>query len=54
MKHHLKNGEIDFCISSVPIEDPEIVWEPLMTEEIFLIVPLDTGWQDGTISISMK
>lgn len=39
MKHHLKNGEIDFCISSVPIEDPEIVWEPLMTEEIFLIVP---------------
>ncbi|MEK4873608.1 MULTISPECIES: LysR family transcriptional regulator [Bacillus] len=39
MKRHLKNGEIDFCISSVPIEDPEIIWQPLFTEEIFLIVP---------------
>ncbi|MFC7440471.1 LysR family transcriptional regulator [Laceyella putida] len=39
MKRQLKNMEIDFCISSVPIEGPEIVWEPLMTEEIFLIVP---------------
>jgi DNA-binding transcriptional LysR family regulator len=40
MKRKLENLEIDFCISSVPIEGSEIVWEPLMTEEIFLIVPL--------------
>jgi DNA-binding transcriptional LysR family regulator len=39
MKRQLADLEIDFCISSVPIEDPEIVWEPLMTEEIYLIVP---------------
>ncbi|BCB02602.1 LysR family transcriptional regulator [Bacillus sp. KH172YL63] len=40
MRTQLKNGEIDFCISSIPLEDDEdIVWEPLMTEEIFLIVP---------------
>lgn len=38
-KRQLKNGEIDFCISSIPLEDEDIVWEPLMTEEIFLIVP---------------
>jgi DNA-binding transcriptional LysR family regulator len=39
MKRQLEDAEIEFCISSVPIEGPEIVWEPLMTEEIFLIVP---------------
>ncbi|WP_201712746.1 LysR family transcriptional regulator [Rossellomorea arthrocnemi] len=40
MREQLKNGDVDFCISSVPIDDEEdIVWEPLMTEEIFLIVP---------------
>lgn len=39
MKRRIEDLEIDFCISSVPIEGPEIVWEPLMTEEIFLIVP---------------
>ncbi|UTE78700.1 LysR family transcriptional regulator [Rossellomorea sp. KS-H15a] len=40
MKEQLKNGEVDYCISSIPLEDDEdIVWEPLMTEEIFLIVP---------------
>ncbi len=31
--------EIDFCLSSVPVEGEEIVWEPLITEEIFLVVP---------------
>jgi DNA-binding transcriptional LysR family regulator len=40
MKRRLEDLEIDFCISSLPIEGSEIVWEPLMTEEIFLIVPL--------------
>ncbi|KFN03435.1 LysR family transcriptional regulator [Bacillus clarus] len=39
MKRQLDDMEIDFCISSIPIEGDEIVWEPLMTEEIFLVVP---------------
>lgn len=39
MKRQLENAEIDFCISSVPIEGEDIVWEPLMTEEIYLVVP---------------
>lgn len=39
MKSQLEKAEIDFCISSVPIEGTEIIWEPLMTEEIYLIVP---------------
>jgi DNA-binding transcriptional LysR family regulator len=39
MKQQLEKGEIDFCISSVPIEGEEIVWEPLITEEIYLVVP---------------
>ncbi|MGK0537467.1 LysR substrate-binding domain-containing protein, partial [Bacillus sp. 'calajunan'] len=39
MKRQLDNIEIDCCISSVPIEGEEIMWEPLITEEIFLVVP---------------
>jgi DNA-binding transcriptional LysR family regulator len=39
MKAELEQGSIDFCISSLPVEGDEIVWEPLMTEEICLIVP---------------
>lgn len=39
MKRQLEDMEIDFCISSVPIEGPEIIWEPLITEELFLVVP---------------
>ncbi|WHY66029.1 LysR family transcriptional regulator [Neobacillus sp. SuZ13] len=39
MKSQLEKAEIDFCISSVPIEGTDIVWEPLMTEEVYLIVP---------------
>ncbi len=38
MKHQLEQGEVDFCISSTPIQSPDIEWEPLFTEEIFLIV----------------
>jgi DNA-binding transcriptional LysR family regulator len=41
MKRLLEDAKIDYCISSVPIEGSDIVWEPLMTEEIFLIVPPD-------------
>jgi len=35
----LEKAEIDYCISSVPISGTEIVWEPLITEEIYLVVP---------------
>ena len=41
MKQLLIEGEIDYCISSVPIEGADIRWEPLITEEIYLIVPPD-------------
>jgi DNA-binding transcriptional LysR family regulator len=39
MKQQLENGEVDFSISSEPIEGPDIEWRPLITEEIFLVVP---------------
>ncbi|MCM3725457.1 LysR family transcriptional regulator [Neobacillus cucumis] len=39
MKSLLEKAEIDFCISSVEIEGSDIVWEPLMTEQIYLVVP---------------
>jgi DNA-binding transcriptional LysR family regulator len=39
MVRNLENGEIDLCISSVPIAGRDLVWQPLITEEIFLIVP---------------
>jgi DNA-binding transcriptional LysR family regulator len=39
MRRLLENGEIDLCISSIPIEGPYIEWSPLMTEEIFLLAP---------------
>ncbi|MFF2178701.1 LysR family transcriptional regulator [Lysinibacillus sp. NPDC058147] len=39
MKKMLMEGEVDYCISSIPIEGEDIRWEPLITEEIFLIVP---------------
>ncbi|MDN3018177.1 LysR family transcriptional regulator [Paenibacillus sp. BSR1-1] len=39
MKRQLEKAEIDFCISSMPMEGDELVWEPLITEEIYLIVP---------------
>jgi len=35
----LERGEIDLCISSPPIEEPGIPWVPLLTEELFLLVP---------------
>lgn len=39
MKQQLQNGEVDFCISSPPIEGASIECIPLVIEEIFLIVP---------------
>ncbi|HEY4386669.1 MAG TPA: LysR substrate-binding domain-containing protein, partial [Ktedonobacteraceae bacterium] len=35
----LEQGEIDFCISALRPEQPDIEWTPLMSEEIFLVVP---------------
>lgn len=49
----LEHGEIDLCISSPPIEQPGIAWVPLMTEEIFLLVPHGHRLADrGTIHLS--
>lgn len=39
MKRHLETGDVDLCVSSIPIEGTDIEWKPLMTEEIFIIVP---------------
>lgn len=39
MQQQLQNGEVDFCISSPPIEGDFIECIPLETEEIFLLVP---------------
>lgn len=39
MQERLLNGEIDLCVSSLPIRQTEIRSEPLMSEEIFLAVP---------------
>ncbi|QMV41902.1 LysR family transcriptional regulator [Cohnella cholangitidis] len=38
MKRQLEEGEIDLCISSIPIISPELEWKELMTEEIFIAV----------------
>jgi DNA-binding transcriptional LysR family regulator len=40
MLDQLERGEIDFCLASPPITQPDIGWISLVTEEIFLIVPL--------------
>jgi len=39
MKNLLEKSEIDFCISSVAVDGSDIVWEPLITEGIYLVVP---------------
>ena len=39
MQAQLAEGKIDYCISSVPIESADIIWEPLITEEVYLIIP---------------
>lgn len=39
MLHELQNGEIDLCITALPIQEKGIEWVPLMNDEIFLIVP---------------
>lgn len=39
IKRSLKEGVIDICVTSPPIEGPGIVCTPLVTEEILLAVP---------------
>ncbi|WP_019240958.1 MULTISPECIES: LysR family transcriptional regulator [Bacillus] len=39
MKQQLENGDIDFCVSTIPIKGDNIEWVTLMEEEIFLSVP---------------
>ncbi|MGF9975389.1 LysR family transcriptional regulator [Viridibacillus arvi] len=56
MKRLLEIGDIDFCITSVPIEGPELEWIPLLTEEIFLIIPSEhpLAEQDSIHLIELK
>jgi DNA-binding transcriptional LysR family regulator len=35
----LQGGELDFCITSLPIDHPEIESIDFLTEEIFLVIP---------------
>ncbi len=39
MKEGLENHEIDFAISTVPIESPSIIWQPLYNEEQIILLP---------------
>ena len=39
IQERLMNGEIDLCISTLPIDQPGISCEPLINEEIFLALP---------------
>src|SRR5579884_966340 len=39
VQQQLEQGEIDLCITSPPIEQPDITWISLMSEEIYLMVP---------------
>ena len=41
MTHQIARGEADFCISATEIKGDEIVWEPLLVEEVYLIVSPD-------------
>ncbi|EJL31389.1 LysR family transcriptional regulator [Brevibacillus sp. BC25] len=39
VKKMLENGEIDLCIASGEFDSPNLEWQPLITEEIYLVVP---------------
>ncbi|WP_168123211.1 LysR family transcriptional regulator [Paenibacillus sp. HB172176] len=51
MLQQLKDGEIDFCLSSMTNTPPEIQWMPLWNEEMFIVVhpehPLATRDSDS-------
>ncbi|WP_077306548.1 LysR substrate-binding domain-containing protein [Terribacillus halophilus] len=52
MTDKLRSGELDFCISSVPLEADDIEWKPLITEEILLIAPLG-HWLETKRSVTL-
>ncbi|MFP7492879.1 LysR family transcriptional regulator [Terribacillus saccharophilus] len=52
MTEKLRSGELDFCISSVPIKGDDIKWQPLMTEEILLIAP-PGHWLESKSHVSL-
>jgi DNA-binding transcriptional LysR family regulator len=39
MPQQLEMGACDFCFLSTPLRKPAIQWRPLLTDEIFLVVP---------------
>ncbi len=53
MQERLIKGEIDLCVSTLPIKHPEIICEPLMSEKIFLAVPSGHHFADRK-SIQLK
>lgn len=53
IQEQLLNGQIDLCVSTLPIERPEVHCEPLTTEEICLAVPPEHRLADRR-SIQLK
>jgi DNA-binding transcriptional LysR family regulator len=39
LRRMLEDGEIDLCITTAPIEGPDLEWMPLRTEDIYVAVP---------------
>jgi DNA-binding transcriptional LysR family regulator len=39
MPQQLERGACDFCFLSTPLRKPAIQWRPLLSDEIFLVVP---------------
>lgn len=39
--HQLKSREIDLALITLLREEKEVIWQPLLTEELFLIVSID-------------
>jgi len=53
LQNQLLNGDIDLCISTLPINHLEVHTEPIVTEEIFLAVP-DSHRLAGRKSIRLE
>ncbi len=39
VQQQLERGEVDLCITMAPIDHPNIIWRPLLTEELYSLVP---------------
>jgi DNA-binding transcriptional LysR family regulator len=46
MQERLMNGEIDLCVTFLPINKPNVCCEPLINEEVFLILPSNHRFAD--------